>query len=1022
MPVDLMYRKFLLVLLACLPGLVNGAQPPILPQDLTVRSWTQLQGLPNDSVTSVLQARDGYLWVGTAGGLARFDGVRFVLIRPTLEKSDTVFVTALCEDSTGRLWVGTQHEGLMYLTNGVLNSFEEERNGASDETVNSIAEDTSGCLWIGTSSGLTALHGGKLTHYTTKDGLPNDFISSVHVARSGTVWITTRGGMCQFKNGKLNPYPFQTASSGRSPESLGVYEDRRGNLWAFGDTYLVNLTEGTYHLNHFGGGDMTSSTRIWSLCEGRRGELWIGTSGKGLYCFANNEFVPVTLRTGGLSSDVRALCEDREGNLWLGTFGSGLVRLQPRNMRLLDTSAGLPDRSALCLAVGSKGKTWVGLDRGGLYSGTGEHFEKFSGELGQDLQNLVSTVCVISNSDVWVGTPGAGLYHLTYRAVAHYTTANGLSDNNVLVVAADSEAAVWVGTAAGGVHRFKDGFPQSFGVAEGLPARAVTAMLPMAKGEICLGFDDGQVWRGTTAGFKQIADSIATGQRAIRSIYADDHGKIWLGTDGGHLVCAEKQGLVNWNLNLGAPDYALLGILGDVEGDLWVSTSSAIYHIAQSDIAATLLGQGTLRPQRLIKAESPYGALPTYGWPRAVKSSDEKLWFALATGVAVFDLRAPVNGLVEPPVVIEEVMVNEHPLSLKDEPQEKIAGAFNGYRFPSSLRSLKIQFTALSFSMPEKIRFRHRLEGYESDWVTTDQLRSVPYGKLPYGNYRFRVQAGYEGGSWFDNEAAFSFIIPIPIWRTGWAQALYVLIAIAIVATVARVISTRRLGHRLAVLAAQQAMERERMRIAQDMHDEIGSKLTKISFMSERAIRELDGHAPVANKLESIARTSRDLLQSLDEIVWAVNPHNDTLEHLAVYLGQYANEYLQNTAVNCELSIARGLPDYPLSAEDRHNLFLAFEESLNNALKHGRASSIRIEMFVEAAQFRIQIRDNGCGFDPGNLNKAANGGREGNGLRNMRQRLSLLGGEFTIASEVGKGTLVSFSVPLKTKAGSARKK
>src|SRR5262249_3664303 len=191
-----------------------------------------------------------------------------------------------------------------------------------------------------------------------------------------------------------------------------------------------------------------------------------------------------------------------------------------------------------------------------------------------------------------------------------------------------------------------------------------------------------------------------------------------------------------------------------------------------------------------------------------------------------------------------------------------------------------------------------------------------------------------------------------------------------------------------AVLAQQQAMERERMRIAQDMHDEIGSKLTKISFMTERAKRELQGQDPVARKLDSIAGTSRDLLQTLDEIVWAVNPHNDTLEHLAAYLGQYATEYLQNTAVEFELHIPRGLPHHPLSAEARHNLFLAFEESLNNALKHGRATRVCVDMRLDTSRFDITIKDNGRGFDstaiafrPNESDAAAGKGR--NGLRNM---------------------------------------
>ena len=224
--------------------------------------------------------------------------------------------------------------------------------------------------------------------------------------------------------------------------------------------------------------------------------------------------------------------------------------------------------------------------------------------------------------------------------------------------------------------------------------------------------------------------------------------------------------------------------------------------------------------------------------------------------------------------------------------------------------------------------------------------------------------------AWFEPGAAFQFSVPPPLWRTGWALAFYILATTVAIAFTARLFFNRRLRRKLEALAAQQAMERERMRIAKDMHDEIGSKLTKISFMSERAQGELEGQESVAKKLFSIAHTSRDLLQTLDEIVWAVNPHNNRLEHLANYLGQYASEYLQNTNVDCGLHIPGGLPEHPFSAETRHNIFLAFEEALNNALKHGRATLVRVDMKFEPENFQIKIADNGTGFDSGK-NKSA---------------------------------------------------
>ena len=1007
------FRCLFPLVLALLPVLVRADVPGGLPQDLTVRVWSKQQGLPDDSVTAVLQTRDGYLWVGTSGGLARFDGIRFVPIFPVAQKTnEPIRVTALCEDAAGRLWIGTQGAGLFSLANDHLTPYLADRK-LLDETINSIAEDSAGNLWLGTPSGLNRLEKERLLRFTVKDGLPGDFVSNVHVARSGTVWITTRGGMGQFKHGQIVPFPFQTDSPGRNPESLGVYEDRSGNLWAFGDTYLVNLTEGK-HLNHFGGGDNLSSLRIWSLCEGRQGELWIGTSGKGLYCFTGDRFLPVILRNGGLTSDVRALCEDREGNLWLGTYGGGLVRLQPRNVRVLDASVGLPNRPTVCLGLNPQAQVWIGFDRGGLYVGSAKRFDRLAGEAAADLQNLVSSIAMAADGSVWVGTPGAGVYCVANQRTVHYGTANGLSDDMVLSVAIDDEAAVWAGTFSGGLNRIAAGVVTHFGTSSGLPAQPITAILPAPHGVLWLGYGDGGVVRGDAGKFKSIIEPAVFGGKAIRALHEDASGRIWIGTAGGHLACVVTGRYFTWDLNLGLAEDTIQGILSDNDGDLWLGTGKAIYHLLLADINAALAGQVPLRSQLVFAADSVPNPASSYGWPQAVRSPDGKLWFGLAGEVVTLDPRRLLVDLTPLPVLIESVVVDGQPLARSGTATNRVK---DPVRLPSNLTSLDIQFTALNFSEPEKIRFRHRLDGSDVEWLDGGAERSKHYGHLPYGDYTFRVQAG-SPDAWATNVAAFKFVIPTPLWRTDWALAIYVLAAVTLVATTARLVSNRRLRQRLAVLAQQQAMERERMRIAKDMHDEIGSKLTKISFMSERAKGELQGQEPVARKLNSIANTSRDLLQSLDEIVWAVNPHNDTLEHLAAYLGHYATEYLQNTAVECELHIPQGLPHYPLSAEARHNLFLAFEEALNNALKHSRAKRISVDMRIEPGQFEIRVEDNGCGFaveavisapaDPAALIEK----RIGNGMKNLQQRLADVGGKCTIRSQPGQGTTVTLTVPL----------
>jgi signal transduction histidine kinase/ligand-binding sensor domain-containing protein len=999
--------------LALAPRSVNADSPATtFPQDLTLRAWTKQQGLPDDSVTAVLQTHDGYLWVGTSSGLARFDGLRFAIMSIQNKKSNNaISITALWEDSRGNLWIGTQDHGLFCYQDGVVTP-SPQRYGFSARTINSIAEDTRGALWIGTPSGLARLEGTTVTHFTTADGLPNDFVSNVHIARSGMLWITTRGGICQFKNNKLESVQFQTDSPGRNPESLGVYEDRRGKLWAFGDTYLVNLTDNKF-LNHFGSGD-AASTRIWSLCEGRNGELWIGTSGKGLYCFADNRFLPVTLHNGEITSDVRAICEDRQGNLWLGTHGDGLVRLQPRSVSVMDANTGLPNRPPVCLAITPEGRAWMGFDRAGIYEGVAGNFAPFPAR--PSLQNLVSSICIAPDSNVWVGTPGVGLYCVAKQRMMHLTTADGLSDNTITSLAAETDGSVWVGTASR-LHRISNGIIDSFGEAEGLPNQPATAIFAKDKSGVLFAFEDGSVFRENHGQFRRVIAPETAGAKPVRALFEDSKGRIWVGT-AGRIGCLVGNRFLDWNLPSGANDKYILGIIGTEDGDLWFSTDRSVYSVAQKELSSWLSGQAPFRPQLIFRAVSVPNVSVPLGWPRAVRSPMGTLWFATDSGIVTIDSASPVVDSTTPPVLIEEISVNGQPLPRAPQNTSPAAKASLPARFPSNVRSLDIHFTALDLSAPEKIRFRHRLEGSDSDWVMDGDLtREVHYPLLAYGPYTFHVQAGSVDQEWFNNEATFRFVIPTPIWRTQWALAVYIITGLLLAGALARMALARRFRHRLAILASQQAMERERMRIARDMHDEIGSKLTKISYMTELAKRELKGQDHLAEKLDSIAGTSRDLLQTLDEIVWAVNPHNDTLEHLAAYLGQYATEYLQNTAVECELHIPRGLPHHPLSAEARHNLFLAFEESLNNALKHAAANRVRVDMQVGRSEFEITIEDNGSGFDP-DITKALPDqdgvatSRSGNGLRNMRQRLELLGGRCTIRSSQGHGTKVILSVPL----------
>jgi ligand-binding sensor domain-containing protein/signal transduction histidine kinase len=990
--------------------------PGVELQDFALRTWSKADGLPDGSVAVIQQTTDGYLWIGTTAGLVRFDGVKFTEVAlPKGRLRRPAAVTALCEDTAGCVWIGTEDRGLFSWKDGRIQHYGAS-DGLLDDNVTSLTLDAAGRLWIGTKRGVNRRDGDHLTSLTSRDGLPDNSVSSVHAAKSGTVWITTAGGMCRFVDGRISRFEFPTTGQERQDEFLGAYEDRQGNLWAFCATYLINLAEGK-RINYFPG-EKSAMTRIWSLCEGRGGRLWIGASGRGVFCFDGARFQPVTLNEGRWPNDVRTICEDHEGNLWLGISDGVLAQLRPQRFALLTGAHGLPAGAATCVMADTLGRVYVGMDSGGLYASTGNRFEKVSDSakwLGQD---LVTSGCTQPDGSLWAGTTGSGLYHIKDGRTVVYSTANGLSDDCVLAVCADAQGTVWAATGAGALHRFQNGIVTTFNSAEGLPGSPITALLPARNGGLWVGTDNGALIRSDEQFHNLTVAKLAPKLRgkAILGLCEGPGDTLWIGSAGGGLGCLTENGCLVWDVRDGLLDDVVSGVVEDAEANIWLVIPRGLCRVASNSVAAALSGHGALKPELLFETDAGLERGLNPGWPRAVRAPDGRLWFATVRGLVGIDTHGWEAEKPAPQVHIEAVYVNNELASLPSaKPGDAGAALSAPPKFPAGLQSLEFQATTLSFEAPEKIRFRHKLDGFDADWVDTGAERRVQYGRLPSGPYTFHVTACNAEGVWNDQGASLSFIIPTPLWRAPWALALYGLAVTSAVAGAVRLVSIRRLRRHLAGLEQQQAMERERMRIARNMHDEIGSKLTKISFLTERLKMESRQTGPAGDKVDSIATTSRDLLKALDEMVWAVNPRNDTLEQLASYLSQYAREYFQDTSVECDLRVQSELPSWNMSAEFRHNVFLAFEESLNNVLKHAHASRVEVHIRVERGTLHIRVSDNGVGFAPGVGNgDGASGGR--NGLTNIRQHLADVGGRCLIQSRPGQGV----SVELRVALGSAR--
>jgi signal transduction histidine kinase len=474
------------------------------------------------------------------------------------------------------------------------------------------------------------------------------------------------------------------------------------------------------------------------------------------------------------------------------------------------------------------------------------------------------------------------------------------------------------------------------------------------------------------------------------------------------------------------PDNNISQILEDDAGRLWLGSSGGIACVNKRRLDELATGKiHVVYPQLFGRAEGMLSEKCTGGfYPAGLKTKSGLLWFSTLKGVVVVNPRVQPTTTLMPNTVLEEVLVDGvpdptlHVLNPKAARRQGQLG--NGTSPLETLRitpgkhRVEFRYTGLSFDTPELTRFRYRLEGLDTDWVDAGTRRTAFYSYLPPGNYQFRVGACNRDGVWSDSESGLELTVLRHFWQTWWFITLAGLSLMVSVGGAVRIVEKRKLQRRLKHVEQERALERERTRIAQDLHDEMGAKLCRISFLSEHARR---GDLPpneLQDQITSISDASREVLHSLDEIVWVVNPQNDTLEHVASYIGQYAEEYFQMTGIQCELDIPAQLPMYPLSSQMRHHLFLATHEVLTNILKHSGATRAKISMVSGNAAFEINISDNGKGFNPpaSKLKSESPATAAGDGLSNMCQRLADMGGHCSIESVPGQGTNIRFVIAL----------
>jgi ligand-binding sensor domain-containing protein/signal transduction histidine kinase len=972
------------------------------------QSWRKEQGLPQSPVRALAQTHDGYIWLGGDDELVRFDGLRFVPFGIP-EGLKCGRVSALLEDRHGALWIGSAADGLRRWQNHQVTAL-ATRDGLPAQGITALAEDAAGRLWIGTTAGLILWQDGRLSPLSAASPFAGQTITTLRLDWQGTMWMGVKGaGVFHLENNRFIPLTGDLVGD-LLKDSHSLLADQEGRMWiGAGEDFVLCLEEGHWH--RYRVPRNRAGSAVSALAAEGVGTVWAGAGAGGLAQIKDGKSLGTPAGAGLAGGVVESLLTDREGRLWVGT-DTGLNCLQRKCLFALSQGEGLGFGAARGLAEVAPGVIWAGKLNDGLYRWDGKIFSRLSATGLPPHGSEITALLVAHDGFCWVATTNSLLLYKDPIAAADEGTVIPGAPPNIAALAEDRAGGLWVGTRGGVIRRFWQNrwlTPVSFS-----QTNAITALLPGRDDAMWVGTDGNGLHQFTSGSHRRIGKEEGLLSETIRSLYLDADDTLWIGTADAGLSWWRAGHSANFTVPEGMPDNTISEIMEDDTGRLWLGTSRGIACVGKHRLEEFAAGQiQAVYPKLFGLADGMLSEECSGGFcPAGLAAKSGLLWFPTLKGVVVVDPHAQPKATPPPNTVLEEVLVDGVPVPMIQGESAEGAPPADTLRITPGRHRVEFRYTGLSFEAPELMRFRYQLEGLDADWLDAGTRRSALYSYLPPGDYRFRVAARNRDGIWNETGTVLAVVVLRHFWQTWWFLTLAGAGALALVGGGVRTVVKRKLQRRLKHLEQERTLERERTRIAQDLHDEMGAKLCRISFLSEHARRGEISSGELREQITSISDASREVLHSLDEIVWAVNPHNDTLEHVASYIGQYAQDYFQMTGVRCELDIPAQLPPCPLSSQQRHHLFLATHEVFTNILKHSGATRARVGMVLRDDVFEIEISDNGKGFDvPGGGPGA--GPSAGNGLSNMARRLTDIGGECRIESAPGKGTRVRFVIFLK---------
>jgi signal transduction histidine kinase/ligand-binding sensor domain-containing protein len=975
------------------------------------------KGMPQNSVTGLVLSHDGYLWLTTNDGLARFDGARFTVFnKSTNPEFSTNRLGAVLEDKSHRIWFNGEDGSVLFYQDGRFTVAVKPNQTAMSGRSPFFEVPAAGVLFYSDHKTYNYA-GGRFVQYPVP-GLPDD--SAILLAdKDGGLWFSRDSSVYRVKNGNVAAFDLSKYSTGS--QYLYAYEDRYGDIWlSFTDQNkagsILRIRNGNVQSYPF------PARLAWHFTEDQDGDIWFTVYDQNIIYRISREAAaasepipnaigPVAKVEGVDFVGSAFLCPDHEGGMWLGAE-KGLWRIQPQTVRVFSRKDGLLDENVYPIYEDHTGNIWAGIWPTTLAKYERGTFHTF---LRTPDTALIASLFQDGSGRFWFAG-GGRVHYLEGGKPVEFTHQIGSSGEEVSVISQDSGGALWFG-AARGLIRYADGRATRFTTKDGLPDNYVTSFLQTRDGKIWIGthggvavLDPKSLVGGGGPAIVALTENDGLAANHTRCIYQDTDDIVWIGSYDGGLTRYQDGKLTRCTQGAGLHSNGVFCILEDSHGWFWMNSNQGIYRVRKQDLND--FSQGRAASVTSIAYSTHDGLLNIEGnggrQPAGIRSLDGRLWFPTAQGIAMIDPEAVSIDTVPPPVLIEDVEVDRKPVPV--DAFRSAAALSSAITLSPGQSSLEIHYTGLSLVDSEQVKFKYRLEGLDDRWNDAGTRRFAYYSYLAPGHYSFQVVAANRDGLWSDKPAIIRIVVLPPFYRTWWFTGLIILTAAAlgtlVYQTRVRQLTRARVAQEEFSRRLIYSQEGERKRIAGELHDSLNQSLVIIKNRAVLSLNSPEDTEHAFEQLEEIAGAATRAIDEVREIAYNLRPFQ--LDRLG--LTKSIESMVRRVESGNGLLLTADLDpiDGLLSKDSEVSLYRIVQESLNNILKHARATEACVSLGRKPHELLLTIRDNGVGIPPSLIDASG----PGFGLAGMNERVRILGGTIAIDSGEGQGTTITVRIPI----------